>query len=68
MTGRSAVVRSVSRESVRLGLDGGETGTLHADDVKWAANFKREGGGTGLKAGDVIFVRGSADAGHHRRS
>ena len=54
-----AVVRSVSRESVRLGLDGGETGTLHADDVKWAAHFKREGGGTGLKAGDVIFVAGS---------
>ncbi len=51
-----AVVRSVSREAVRLGLDGGETGTLHADDVKWAAPFKRTGGGTGLKAGDVIFV------------
>jgi len=53
-----AVVRSVSRESVRLGLDGGETGTLHADDVKWASSFKRDGGGTGLKAGDVIFVSG----------
>lgn len=53
-----AVVRSVSRETVRLGLDGGETGTLHADDVKWAAPFKRTGGGTGLKAGDVIFVAG----------
>ncbi len=55
-----AVVRSVSRESVRLGLDGGETGTLHADDVKWASAHKRkEGGGTGLKAGDVIFIAGS---------
>jgi penicillin-binding protein 1A len=56
---RTAVVRSVSRESVRLGLDGGETGTLHADDVKWAASFKRKEGGTGLKAGDVIFIAGS---------
>jgi penicillin-binding protein 1A len=56
---RIAVVRSVSRESVRLGLDGGETGTLHADDVKWAASFKRKEGGSGLKAGDVIFVAGS---------
>ena len=56
---RTAVVRSVSRENVRLGLDGGETGTLHADDVKWAANFKRKEGGTGLKAGDVIFVAGA---------
>ncbi len=56
---QTAVVRSVSRESVRLGLDGGETGTLHADDVKWAANFKRKEGGAGLKAGDVIFVAGS---------
>ena len=54
-----AVIRSVSRENVRLGLDGGETGTLHADDVKWAATFKRKEGGTGLKAGDVIFVAGS---------
>jgi len=54
-----AVVRSVSRESVRLGLDGGETGTLHADDVKWASGFKRKEGGTGLKAGDVIFIAGS---------
>lgn len=54
-----AVVRSVSRESVRLGLDGGETGTLHADDVKWASSFKRKEGGTGLKAGDVIFIAGS---------
>ena len=54
-----AVVRSVSRESVRLGLYGGETGTLHADDAKWASTFKRAGGaGTGLKAGDVIFVAG----------
>ena len=53
-----AVVRSVSRESVRLGLDGGETGTLHADDVKWASGFKRKEGGTGLKAGDVIFIAG----------
>jgi penicillin-binding protein 1A len=26
--------------------------------VKWAANFKRKEGGTGLKAGDVIFVAG----------
>lgn len=56
---RIAVVLSVSRESVRLGLDGGETGTLHADDVKWAASFKRKEGGSGLKAGDVIFVAGS---------
>ena len=56
---RTAGVRSVSREHVRLGLDGGETGTLHADDVKWAANFKRKEGGTGLKAGDVIFVAGA---------
>jgi penicillin-binding protein 1A len=55
---RIAVVRSVSRESVRLGLDGDETGTLHVDDVKWASTYKREGGGTGLKAGDVIFVAG----------
>ncbi len=53
-----AVVRSVSRESVRLGLDGDETGTLHGDDVKWASTFKRTEGGTGLKAGDVIFVAG----------
>ena len=53
-----ALVRSVSRESVRLGLDGGETGTLHADDVKWASAFKRKEGGTGLKAGDVIFIAG----------
>jgi penicillin-binding protein 1A len=57
---RTAIVRSVSRENVRLGLDGGETGTLHADDVKWAASFKRKEGGAGLKAGDVIFVAGSA--------
>jgi penicillin-binding protein 1A len=56
-----AVVRSVSRESVRLGLQSGETGTLHADDVKWASTYKRAGGaGTGLKAGDVIFVAGQA--------
>ncbi len=51
-----AVVRSVNKEVVRLGLSSGETGTLHADDVKWAAPFKREGSGTGLKAGDIIFV------------
>ncbi len=52
-----AVVRSVSRESVRLGLNSGETGTLHADDVKWASTHKRAvGGDRGLKAGDVIFV------------
>lgn len=56
-----AIVRSVSRESVRLGLHSGETGTLHADDVKWASTYKRAGGaGTGLKAGDVIFVAGQA--------
>ena len=55
-----AVVRSVSRESVRIGLDGGETGTLHPDDVKWASTFKRKEGGTGLKAGDVIFVAGQS--------
>lgn len=54
-----AVVRSVSRESVRLGLDGGETGTLHADDVKWAASYKRPDKSTGLKAGDIIFVAGA---------
>jgi penicillin-binding protein 1A len=50
-----ALVRSVNKDAVRLGLSSGETGTLHADDVKWAAPFKREGG-AGLKAGDVIFV------------
>ncbi len=50
-----ALVRSVNKDAVRLGLSSGETGTLHPDDVKWAAPFKREGG-TGLKAGDVIFV------------
>ncbi len=50
-----AVVRTVSKEAVRLGLSSGDTGTLHADDVKWAAPFKREGA-TGLKVGDIIFV------------
>lgn len=50
-----AVVRSVSREAVRLGLSGGETGSLSADDVKWASSHKREGG-SGIKAGDIIFV------------
>ncbi len=51
-----AVVRTVNKDAVRLGLSSGETGTLQVDDVKWAAPFKREGGGTGLKAGDMIFV------------
>lgn len=51
-----AVVRSVNKDAVRLGLSSGETGTLHVDDVRWAAPHNRDGGGTGLKAGDVIFV------------
>ena len=55
-----AVVRSVSKDNVRLGLSSGETGSLSTDDAKWAAPFKREGGGTGLKAGDLIFVSRNA--------
>jgi penicillin-binding protein 1A len=50
------LVRSVAKDAVRLGLASGDTGTLSADDVKWAAPLKRDGGGTGLKAGDVIQV------------
>ncbi|MFT3724955.1 MAG: penicillin-binding protein 1A [Hyphomonadaceae bacterium] len=51
-----ALVRSVGKDGVRLGLLSGDTGSLSADDVKWAATFKRQGGGSGLKSGDVIFV------------
>ncbi len=51
-----AMVRSTG-EGVRLGLADGTSGTLAAADVKWAAPHKRkEGGGTGLAAGDVILV------------
>lgn len=53
-----AVVRSVSREGVRIGLDGGETGSLNAEDVKWAGGFKRPDKSAGLKPGDVILVAG----------
>jgi penicillin-binding protein 1A len=55
-TWQLAVVRSVAKDAVRLGLASGDTGTLSADDAKWAAPLKRDGGGTGLKAGDVIQV------------
>lgn len=55
-TWQIALVRSTSG-GVKLGLADGGTGTLSADDVKWAAPFKREGGsGSGIKTGDVIFV------------
>ncbi len=55
-TWQLAVVRTVAKDAVRLGLASGDTGTLHADDVKWAAPLKRDGGGAGLKVGDVIQV------------
>lgn len=55
-TWQLALVRSANKDGVRLGLASGDTGALNADDVKWAAPYKREGGGAGLKAGDIIFV------------
>ena len=55
-TWQLAVVRTVAKDGVRLGLASGETGTLSADDVKWSNPHKREGGGTGLKVGDIIQV------------
>ena len=55
-TWQLAVVRSVAKDAVRLGLASGDTGTLQAEDAKWAAPLKRDGGGTGLKVGDVIQV------------
>ncbi len=55
-TWQLALVRSAGKDGVRLGLLSGDTGSLSGDDVKWAATFKRQGGGTGIKAGDVIFV------------
>jgi len=51
-----AVVRTVNKDVVRLGFAGDETGPLHVDDVRWASGYKRPGGGSGLRAGDVIFV------------
>ncbi|RYY93049.1 MAG: penicillin-binding protein, partial [Alphaproteobacteria bacterium] len=55
-TWQLAVVRTVAKDGVRLGLASGETGTLSAEDVKWSNPHKREGGGTGLKVGDVVQV------------
>lgn len=51
-----AVVRAVSKDNVRIGLASGETGVLSPDDVRWAGVYKRQGGGAGLRSGDVIFV------------
>jgi penicillin-binding protein 1A len=53
-TWQAAVVLS-TKGSVSLGLHDGSKGVLSADDVKWAATHKREGG-AGIKAGDVILV------------
>lgn len=55
-TWQLAVVRTVAKDGVRVGLASGETGSLSADDVKWSNPLKRDGGGTGLKVGDVIQV------------
>jgi penicillin-binding protein 1A len=55
-TWQIAVVRTVAKDGVRLGLASGEAGTLSPDDVKWSNPLKRDGGGTGLKVGDVIQV------------
>jgi penicillin-binding protein 1A len=55
-TWQAAVVRS-AKDGVKLGLADGTQGTLAEADVKWASAFKRkEGGGSGLAAGDVILV------------
>jgi penicillin-binding protein 1A len=55
-TWHSALVLSV-KGSVSLGIDDGTKGVLAADDVKWAATWKRtSGGGAGIKAGDVVLV------------
>jgi len=54
-TWQVAIVRSTSG-GVKLGLADGTAGTLSADDVKWAAALKREGGGSGIKTGDILFV------------
>ena len=55
-TWQLAVVRTVAKDGVRLGLASGEAGTLSPDDVKWSNPLKRDGGGTGMKVGDVIQV------------
>jgi penicillin-binding protein 1A len=54
-TWQLALVRSVTKDGVRLALSSGDTGSLSSDDAKWAAPHKRQGG-AGLKPGDVIFV------------
>lgn len=51
---RAAAVTSVKGE-VRLLFADGSKGVLSAEDVKWAAPFKRKGKG-GLAPGDVVLV------------
>lgn len=55
-TWQLALVRSVGKDAVRLGLLSGDTGSLASEDVKWTNSHKRKEGGSGLKTGDVIFV------------
>jgi penicillin-binding protein 1A len=51
-----ALVRSEGASGVKLGFADGSEGALAADDVRWAASFKRKEGGSGLSAGDVVLV------------
>ncbi len=54
-TWQVAVVQSAG-DKVSLGLADGQDGSLAAADVSWAAKHTRQGGGNGLKRGDVILV------------
>ncbi len=54
-TWQVAVVQSAG-DKVSLGLADGQDGSLAAADVSWAAKHTRQGGGSGLKRGDVILV------------
>jgi penicillin-binding protein 1A len=49
-----AVVTSTSG-GVKLGLADGSSGSLSADDVRWASRFERKGK-SGLQSGDIILV------------
>jgi penicillin-binding protein 1A len=55
-TWQIAMVKSSDKTGVKVGLSSGDLGALAADDIKYAAGYKRPDKSAGLKPGDVVFV------------
>jgi penicillin-binding protein 1A len=55
-TWEAGMVSDVTDDGAQLTLRDGTSTSIPREDVQWASRWEREGGGSGLAAGDVVLV------------